>query len=126
MQAQLTANFIATPLILLSGFLFPIANMPAWAQWLTYVLPTRYYMEIVRGVFLKGQGWGSFGRRLWRSECWDLDCTWVGCFLSGSGWIEAGRWSVGILTQRAQRPQRPQREDGDRAQQARGVDQVPT
>lgn len=59
MQAQLTANFIATPLIMLSGFLFPIANMPAWAQWLTYVLPTRYYMEIVRGVFLKGQGFGE-------------------------------------------------------------------
>lgn len=56
MQAQLTANFLATPLILLSGFLFPIANMPTWAQWMTYALPTRYYMEIVRGVFLKGQG----------------------------------------------------------------------
>jgi ABC-2 type transport system permease protein len=56
MQAQLLANFLSTPLILLSGFMFPIANMPDWAQWLTYAMPTRYYMEIVRGVFLKGQG----------------------------------------------------------------------
>jgi ABC-2 type transport system permease protein len=56
MQAQLTANFLSTPLIMLSGFMFPIANMPEWAQGLTYVMPTRYYMEIVRGVFLKGQG----------------------------------------------------------------------
>lgn len=59
MQAQLTSNFIATPLILLSGFLFPIANMPVWAQWLTLALPTRYYMEVTRGVFLKGQGFAE-------------------------------------------------------------------
>lgn len=58
-QAQLTANFIAMPLVLLSGFLFPIANMPAWAQWLTYVMPTRYYIEITRGVFLKGLGFAG-------------------------------------------------------------------
>jgi ABC-2 type transport system permease protein len=56
LQAQITANFISTPLILMSGFLFPIANMPFWAQCLTYAMPTRYYMIVVRGVFLKGQG----------------------------------------------------------------------
>jgi ABC-2 type transport system permease protein len=59
MQAQLTANFLSTPLIMLSGFLFPIANMPQWAQWLTLIMPTRYYMEVVRGVFLKGQGFAE-------------------------------------------------------------------
>ncbi|HEY3284598.1 MAG TPA: ABC transporter permease [Armatimonadota bacterium] len=58
-QAQLTASFMMTPLILLSGFLFPIANMPVWAQWITRALPTRYYMEAVRGIFLKGQGFGE-------------------------------------------------------------------
>ncbi len=56
LQAQLTTNFLTTPLILLSGFIFPIANMPAWAQALTFLLPTRYFVEIVRGIFLKGQG----------------------------------------------------------------------
>jgi ABC-2 type transport system permease protein len=56
LQAQLVANFITTPLIMLSGFLFPIANMPPWAQWLTYVVPARYMIEVVRGVFLKGLG----------------------------------------------------------------------
>ncbi|MBI3910360.1 MAG: ABC transporter permease [Armatimonadetes bacterium] len=56
LQAQITTSFLMTPLIMLSGFLFPIANMPQWAQWLTVILPTRYYMEVVRGVFLKGQG----------------------------------------------------------------------
>jgi len=56
LQAQLIASFVTTPMIMLSGFLFPIANMPVWAQWLTYLLPMRYFMDVVRGVFLKGQG----------------------------------------------------------------------
>jgi len=56
LQAQLTASFVTTPMVLLSGFLFPIANMPPWAQALTHMLPARYYMEITRGVFLKAQG----------------------------------------------------------------------
>jgi len=41
---------------MLSGFSFPIRNMPEMAQWLTYLNPLRYFMEIVRGVFLKGVG----------------------------------------------------------------------
>jgi ABC-2 type transport system permease protein len=56
LQAQLTASFLMTPMILLSGFLFPISSMPAAAQAFTFLLPTRFYMEIARGVFLKGQG----------------------------------------------------------------------
>ena len=55
-QAQLTATILISPLLLLSGFLFPIANMPTWAQWVSYAMPTRYVMEIMRGIFLKGQG----------------------------------------------------------------------
>jgi ABC-2 type transport system permease protein len=41
---------------LLSGFAFPIASMPLPVQWITYLNPVRYFMEIVRGVFLKGLG----------------------------------------------------------------------
>jgi ABC-2 type transport system permease protein len=59
LQAQLLASFITTPMIMLSGFLFPIANMPLWAQWVTYALPMRYYMVVLRGVFLKGQGFAA-------------------------------------------------------------------
>jgi ABC-2 type transport system permease protein len=59
LQAQLLANFITTPLIMLSGFLFPIANMPQWAQWLTYIIPARYMITVVRGVFLKGLGFAE-------------------------------------------------------------------
>jgi ABC-2 type transport system permease protein len=56
LEAQLTANLLISPLIILSGFLFPISNMPLVAQWLSYLVPTRYFIQVVRGVFLKGQG----------------------------------------------------------------------
>jgi len=56
-QAMLIAQFFFfMPFIFLSGFAFPISNMPAVIQVLTYVIPLRYYLEIVRGVFLKGNG----------------------------------------------------------------------
>jgi ABC-2 type transport system permease protein len=42
------------PNILLSGFLFPFAGMPAWAQWVGEALPLTHYIRIVRGVMLKG------------------------------------------------------------------------
>jgi ABC-2 type transport system permease protein len=44
------------PFFMLSGFTFPIRNMPQVAQWLTYLNPVRFFMEIVRGVFLQGAG----------------------------------------------------------------------
>lgn len=53
-QAMLTAIFFIFPNILLSGFLFPIKNMPEILQILTYFIPMRYFMVIIRGIFLKG------------------------------------------------------------------------
>ena len=44
------------PAFMLSGFTFPIRNMPAAIQILAYLNPVRYFMEIVRGIFLKGAG----------------------------------------------------------------------
>jgi len=57
-QAMMTAFLYFMPAVLLSGFLFPIANMPRPAQWLTYLNPLRYYLVILRGIFLKGTGAG--------------------------------------------------------------------
>ena len=48
--------FITTPAFMLSGFASPIANMPVAVQWLTCLNPLRYFVEIVRGLFLKGSG----------------------------------------------------------------------
>ncbi len=55
-QAMMTAFFIILPSILLSGFIFPIENMPRPIQWVTYLIPLRYFLNIVRGIFLKGVG----------------------------------------------------------------------
>jgi len=48
--------FFYFPAVLLSGFMFPIANMPAVVQWVTYANPLRYFLVILRGLFLKGVG----------------------------------------------------------------------
>jgi ABC-2 type transport system permease protein len=56
-QASMTTTFFfMTPMIYLSGFIFPIENMPQWIQWVTYAIPLRYFLVIVRGIFLKGVG----------------------------------------------------------------------
>ncbi len=55
-QALMTTFFFFQPAMLLSGFVFPIANMPPWIQYLTYLDPIRYYLVIIRGIFLKGNG----------------------------------------------------------------------
>ena len=48
--------FVMLPMIFLSGFAFPIENMPRVIQYITYALPLRYYFVIIRGIFLKGAG----------------------------------------------------------------------
>ena len=61
-QAMLIAQFFFfMPFMYLSGFAFPIANMPKVIQYCTYAIPLRYFLEIVRGIFLKGAGL----RELW-------------------------------------------------------------
>ena len=54
---MMTATFFfLTPMIYLSGFIFPIENMPQVIQLFTYLIPLRYFLVIVRGIFLKGIG----------------------------------------------------------------------
>jgi ABC-2 type transport system permease protein len=55
-QAMMASFFFFMPAFMLSGFAFPIRNMPIVVQYLTYLNPVRYFMEIVRGIFLKGTG----------------------------------------------------------------------
>ncbi len=57
-QAMMTSMFFfLMPMVFLSGFVFPIENMPVWIQWVTMIIPLRYFLVIVRGIFLKGVGW---------------------------------------------------------------------
>ena len=55
-QAMLSAMFFIMPMTVLSGFAFPIRNMPEPVQLLTWVDPLRYYLVVVRDIFLKGTG----------------------------------------------------------------------
>jgi ABC-2 type transport system permease protein len=55
-QAMMTTGLFFQPFFMLSGFSFPIRNMPMSMQALTYINPVRYFMEIVRGIFLQGTG----------------------------------------------------------------------
>jgi ABC-2 type transport system permease protein len=55
-EAFMSAFLVFMPAILLSGFMFPVTSMPRVFQWLTLANPMRHYLEIVRGVFLKGAG----------------------------------------------------------------------
>jgi len=55
-QAMMTTFFFILPFFMLSGFVFPIANMPTVVQWLTYLNPLRFFLTIIRGIFLKGVG----------------------------------------------------------------------
>ncbi len=55
-QAMVTAFFFIMPAITFSGFGFPISTMPQWLQWLTYLDPLRYFLIVLRGVYLKGVG----------------------------------------------------------------------
>jgi len=55
-QAMMTTFLFFFPAMLLSGFIYPIANMPAPVQWVTLVNPLRHVLIIIRGIFLKGVG----------------------------------------------------------------------
>ena len=58
-QANMATFLLFQPFMMLSGFTFPIRSMPAAVQWFTYFNPMRYFLEIVRGIFLKGSGFDT-------------------------------------------------------------------
>jgi ABC-2 type transport system permease protein len=72
-QAMMTTTFFfLTPMIYLSGFIFPIENMPAWIQPFTYLIPLRYFLVILRGLFLKGVGLETFWPQALAMLAWGI------------------------------------------------------
>jgi ABC-2 type transport system permease protein len=55
-QAMMSAFFFTMPSVMLSGFVFPIENMPKFIQYLTYLNPLKYFLIIINSIFLKGIG----------------------------------------------------------------------
>lgn len=64
-QAILGAFLFMVPAVILSGFATPIANMPIVVQWLTYLDPLRYFLVVVRGVFLEGDSYTLLFNQYW-------------------------------------------------------------
>jgi ABC-2 type transport system permease protein len=58
-QAMFITQFFMLPNMFLSGFMFPIKSMPPLMQYCTFVIPLRYFLVIVRGIFLKGVGFAQ-------------------------------------------------------------------
>ena len=80
-QALLGAFLFIVPSVILSGFATPIANMPMWIQHLTWINPMRYFLIIVRSVFLEGAGFGELA-----PQFWPMDAIGV-VTLSVAGWL---------------------------------------
>jgi ABC-type multidrug transport system permease subunit len=81
--AMLAAIFLSLlPSVLLSGFVFPIENMPLPIQVITYFFPGRYFVTAIRGIYLKGVGIGV----LWPQAALLL------CFSVGIVWLSASRF----------------------------------
>jgi ABC-2 type transport system permease protein len=55
-QAMMSTFFFTMPSVMLSGFVFPIENMPKIIQYITYINPLKYFLVIINGIFLKGIG----------------------------------------------------------------------
>lgn len=83
-QAMVIASFFLMPIMIyLSGFTFPIQNMPVWLQNLTYLIPLRYFLVVIRGIYLKGasfmdlwQQWAmvaGYGVSVMTLAIWRLD-----------------------------------------------------
>ena len=53
---MVTAFFFIMPAVSFSGFGFPISTMPQWMQYLSYLIPLRYFLIVLRGTYLKGVG----------------------------------------------------------------------
>ena len=65
LEASQISIFFFLPSLLLSGFAFPFKGMPLWAQWIGNMLPLTHFINIVRGIMLKGIGWAVVWVDFW-------------------------------------------------------------
>jgi len=65
LQAVQLAIFFFLPNIMLSGFMFPFEGMPRWAQAIGNLLPLTYFLRLIRGILLKGNGWADSWPSVW-------------------------------------------------------------
>ena len=63
-EAMLTVMMYNLPSIFLSGFFFPLEAMPKFLQWVSYAIPLRYYLVVIRSLLLKGVGFEAIQREV--------------------------------------------------------------
>lgn len=85
-EAFMTMFLFVLPAIILSGFMYPVETMPEVFQWLTLLNPVRHFLEVVRGIFLKGEGVIA----LWRQYVV------LAVMAAGTLWLAAGRFHKSI------------------------------
>ncbi len=71
-QAQQAVMFIMIPTMVLSGYIFPIESMPSTIQPLTYLIPLRYALTVMRGAFVKGSSFAQLASPLWAMAAFAL------------------------------------------------------
>jgi ABC-2 type transport system permease protein len=76
-EAMLTVWMTLLPSIFLSGFFFPLEAMPKILQWISYIVPLRYYLVIIRALLIKGVGTAA----IWEEM---LALTLFGLFIMGA------------------------------------------
>lgn len=82
-QAMMTSTFFfLIPMMYLSGFIFPIENMPQVIQWVTTLIPLRYFLVVVRGIFLKGVGFDVLWPQIAAMAVWGVAVLTLAAFRS--------------------------------------------
>ncbi len=76
-EAFMSVFLVFMPTMLLSGFMFPVSSMPSLFRWATLVNPMRHYLEIVRGIFLKGAGLGALWQQFFALFVIGLGILWL-------------------------------------------------
>jgi ABC-2 type transport system permease protein len=76
-QANMATFLLFQPFSMLSGFSFPIRSMPEPVQWFTYLNPMRYFLEIVRGIFLKGSGFDTLWPNMLALGVFGVTILWI-------------------------------------------------
>jgi ABC-2 type transport system permease protein len=76
-EAFMAVFLVFMPTMLLSGFMFPVSSMPAVFRWLTLLNPMRHYLEIVRGIFLKGAGLGALWKQFLALSLMGVGILWL-------------------------------------------------
>ena len=79
-QAALLMFFFLVIFILMSGMLTPVSAMPEWAQLITYVNPLRYFIEVLRALYLKGSGFADLQMQFFAMLAYaTVSWTWAIC-----------------------------------------------